>query len=300
VTGTQVALVRRELWEHRSIYVTPLVIGFLVSLMAVTGQATVSANDHVLNLALFGISSLGPQERAALIAATAIGVAMLLALAMVILLVFYGLDALYAERRDRSILFWRSMPVTDAETVVSKLVTALIAIPLVTFAVTVATQLVVLSSASVWLAARGADVANVIWTVAPLGQVGLVTLAYFVALPLWLSPYVGWFLLVSAFARRAPLLVAFLPMLVLPMLEKTLVGTSVLTNAFLRRPFEMPLFSGFDFRALIFGGGRAELDLLARLDLGGFLASPGLWAGLVACAVFSAGAVWLRRYRDDS
>jgi ABC-2 type transport system permease protein len=299
--ANQLALLRRELWEHRSICVTPLVVGFLVSLMAITGQATVSA-DHrvVVDLALLGASTLSPQERSAMIGTAMLAVAGLLAFAMMVLAVFYCLDALYAERKDRSILFWRSMPVTDAETVVSKLLTALLVIPLVTFAVTVFTHLVVLLSSSIWVAASGGEAGRLIWAAAPLGQAWLATLAWLIAVPLWLSPFVGWFLLVSAWTRRSPLLVAFLPMLVLPMLEKTLLGTSVLADVIFKRSVDLPLFRGIDAETFMLSSGRFSFNILSRLDITGFLTSPGLWAGLIACALFSTGAIWLRRYRDDS
>ena len=299
--ANQLPLIRRELWEHRAIYGTPLVIGFLICLLAITGQATITANGKpLLDLALIGASVLHEQERAAIITSTMIGISSLLALAMCVLAVFYCLDALYAERKDRSILFWRSMPVTDAETVLSKLLTVLFVIPLTTFAVAIVTQLAVLASASVWISARGAHATELIWSAAPFGQLWFATLAYFIAVPLWLAPYAGWFLFVSAFTRRSALLVAFLPILVLPMLEKTLLGTSVLARAFFTRVIELPLFRGFDPHALVSSGRPYSLDLLSLLDFTAFLTSPGLWLGLAVCALFATGAIWLRRYRDDS
>ena len=61
---------------------------------------------------------------------------------------FYCLDALYGERRDRSILFWKSLPVSDLTTVLSKASIPIVVLPLLTFAVTVATQLIMLLSAA--------------------------------------------------------------------------------------------------------------------------------------------------------
>jgi ABC-2 type transport system permease protein len=298
--ANQVPLLKRELWEHRPIYVTPLVIAVLISLMSVTGQVTISANHRVLDLALLGASDIGERERATIIAGITFGVAALLALAMLILAVFYSLDALYAERKDRSILFWRSMPCTDAETVVSKLVTALLVIPLVTFVVAVATQLAVLASTSIWVAAHGADVWRLMWSAAPLGEIWLATLAFFIAVPLWLSPFIGWFLFVSALARRSPLLLAFLPIFILPMLEKVLIGTTLFTRAFFVRSVHLPLFRGVDTGELMLGEGRFGFAILSRLDIGGFVASPSLWLGLLVCGLLTTAAIYLRRYRDDS
>ncbi|MGY8794149.1 MAG: hypothetical protein ACKVJN_03320, partial [Woeseiales bacterium] len=123
ITG-QIALIKRELWEHRSLYLTPAVIALLLSLGTVTGQATFSAFGHAVDLAMLGGANLGDNERAAAITALMAIVSVFFVIGMWFLTIFYTLDALYAERKDRSILFWRSIPCTDFETVLSKLLTA--------------------------------------------------------------------------------------------------------------------------------------------------------------------------------
>ena len=299
--GNQLPLLRRELWEHRSIYVAPAVIALLISLMAITGQVTVSAHDEAVNFTVLGASNLSEAHRAAVLSALMAGVGALFALSMIILIVFYTLDSLYAERKDRSILFWRSMPTTDTETVVSKLLMAMLVIPLTTIAAVIVTHVVVLVCASIWVAGRGADAGQLIWSAAPFADMWLVAFVFFLALPLWLSPFVGWFLFVSAFARRSTLLLAFLPLLVLPMLERSLVGTDVLAEAFFVRSVQIPLFRSMgtgEFQIL--QGESFSFLMLSRLDIVGFLTSPGLWLGLVVCALLTAAAIYLRRYRDDS
>ena len=164
---SQIALIRRELWEHRAIYVMPLVIALLVSLISITGQVTVSGFDHAVDIGILAGTNLGENERSAAISVLMISLSSTFVFAMWILITFYALDALYAERKDRSILFWRSIPVTDFDTVLSKLVTALLIIPLVSFAIIAATHLIVLLTTSVWLAARGANAWHMIWAAAP-------------------------------------------------------------------------------------------------------------------------------------
>ena len=215
--------------------------------------------------------------------------------------------ALYAERKDRSIIFWRSIPITDFDTVLSKLVTALVVIPLVTFAVIAATHLIVLLITSVWLAARGANAWHLIWTAAPFFDNWTATLVFLMALSLWLSPFVGWFLFVSAFTKRSPLLIATLPLAILPLLERIVFETSVFAEAFFVRSVKMPLFAGLDNIELLFQEGKdftmvgdASLSLLSLLDLGQFFGSLGLWSGLIVCGLFTTAAIYVRRYRDDS
>ncbi|HEX2139541.1 MAG TPA: hypothetical protein VHG33_07510 [Woeseiaceae bacterium] len=299
--ANQLPLLRRELWEHRSIYVAPAVIALLISLMAVTGQVTVSAHDEAVDFSVLGASNLTEAHRAAILSALMWGVGALFALSMTILIVFYTLDSLHAERKDRSILFWRSMPTTDTETVLSKLLMAMFVIPLGTIAAVLVTHVVVLACASIWVAGRGADAWHLIWSAAPFAELWIATFVFFLALPLWLSPFIGWFLFVSAFARRSTLLVAFLPLLILPMLEKSLVGTDLLAEAFFLRSVEIPLFRGTSTGEFGFlQGDSFSFLMLSRLDIVGFLTSPGLWLGLVVCGLLTAAAIYLRRYRDDS
>lgn len=305
--ASQVALIRRELWEHRSIYVTPLVIALIVSIMAITGQAVISAFHKEVDIAIIGATNLGPAERAAGITVLMTGVASLLVMAMWVLTVFYCLDALYAERKDRSILFWRSLPCTDAETVASKLLTAILVVPLVTFAVIVITQLAVLAIASAWLAFQGANAWHLVWRAAPLANNWAGTLIVLLALPLWLAPFIGWFLFVSGFTRRSPLLVAFLPIVILPMLEKSLVGTTIFFDAFFIRTGSIPLFSGvstgdiFSYQGHgLTLNGEVPSGLLSLVDLSRFFGSGSLWIGLAVCGLFVTAAIYVRRYRDET
>jgi ABC-2 type transport system permease protein len=301
-------LVRRELWEHRSILVTPAVIALLISLMAVTGHVTISAfNQQAVDIAILGASNLGSVQRSTAIGVMMIGISSLFALAMLILIFFYSLDALYAERKDRSILFWRSIPCTDSETVLSKLAVAIVVIPLLTMVAIVVTHLVVLTVTGIWIEIRGANAWHLLWSTAPYVDNWIATLVVLLAVPLWQAPFVGWFLFVSAFARRSPFLMALLPILVLPMLEKTLFGSTLLAQAFFVRTANLPLFRGLQTGDLFFykgpgttGAETTGFTLLPLLDLTRFLGNAGLWLGLVVCGLFTAAAIYVRRYRDDS
>jgi ABC-2 type transport system permease protein len=305
--STQVALLKREIWEHRAIYVTPLVIALIISMMSITGHVAVSAFDKAVDIAILGASNLGEAQRASAVAVLMVSISVLFILAMWVLTIFYTLDSLYAERKDKSILFWRSVPITDAETVVSKLVTAMVVIPLVTFAVIVATHVFVLAITSIWVSLRGANAGYLIWKAAPLLDNWTATLMFLLAIPLWLAPFIGWFLLVSAYTKRSPLLVAFLPIILLPMLERTLVGTRFFADAIFVRSGQMPFFHGIDTMGLwsedkealheLVGSG---ISFLSMIDLGGFLASPGLGLGVVVCGLFVTAATYVRRYRDES
>ncbi len=301
--GNQLALIKREVWEHRSIYTAPAAIGIIVALLTLTGQVSVSAFGEAVDLAMIGASNVDVAHRRAMLTGAFSVVTSVFSFGAWIVMVFYSLDALYAERKDRSILFWRSLPVTDAETVLSKLLVAVVVIPLAFLLTAYATHLVMLLLSSAWVMAEGGNAAHLIWGPAPILDNWAASAIVAFAMTLWLSPFLGWFLFVSAFAKRSPLMIAFLPIAVLPMLEKLLVKTDLIWHAIFVRTFEPPL-SDVDFSAISSEGAlpleASSVSLLAVIDLGKFLSSPSLWAGLVVCGVLTFGAIYVRRYRDDS
>jgi len=305
---TQWALIQRELWEHRAILIVPIVILLIEALGSLVGQVTVSTAHQTVDIALLSAANLSETQRAGAINLIMVAVSILFVMAMGVLTIFYALDSLYAERKDKSILFWRSMPVTDAETVVSKLATTVIVIPVVTFIAIIATQLIVLIISSVWVAAEGANAWQLIWTAVPFVDNWSSIFILLLALAIWMSPFIGWFLFVSAFTKRSPFLMAFLPFIVVPMLERIFFGTWLFGQMLLNRvPFNVPIFGGIgdpetmfdddsEFLALLESG----VSLLSLIDVPGFLADPDVWLGMIVCGLLSFAAIYVRRFRDES
>lgn len=304
--ANQAALIRRELWEHRAIFVTPIVIGLLLSLAVLMtgGLASMVPDDMVAKGIVAASNAASDLHRSAIVNGLLFVPSTIIFVGMSILVIFYSLDSLYTERKDKSILFWRSLPVTDAETVLSKALTAAIVIPLVSFAVIVATQLVSLVLMSLWIVFQGGDAVHLIWQPVKLFNVWATTIAGILALSLWLSPFLGWFLFVSAFAKRMPLLLAALPIIVIPMIEARINMGHLFFNAFFRRTIEPGLINEEHVENLKLGMDltlSAEVvDPWAALDLAGFFSNPSLWTGLVVCGLFVTGAIYMRRYRDES
>ena len=305
---TQIALIKREIWEHRSLYIVPLVLALVVSLTSITGQVAVSSFGQQVDIAILGATNLGETERSAAINVLMMAVSWIFVMTMGILTIFYALDALYAERKDKSILFWRSLPVTDAETILSKLVTAAIIIPAITFAVVAVTHVLVLAISSIWIGLRGASGWQLIWTAAPLFDNWAATFILMLALSLWVAPFIGWFLFVSAFTKRSPFLFAFLPLVVMPMLERILLGSTLFAETLMARvPFHVPIFADLSLGSLRVEGeedlmqlAESGVSLLSLIDVGRFLGSLSVWLGLAVCALFCTAAIYVRRYRDES
>ena len=303
--ANQLALIRREIWEHRTIYVTPIAIAVVVSLVSLAGMVTMSAFDKEVNMALFGASNIaGDAERRAALTVYFLGTSWVFLFALAILTTFYALDSLYAERKDKSILFWRSLPITDAETVVSKLLTAVIVLPLVTVATIIATHIVNLVITSIWVMFKGGSAAHLIWGSVPLLDNWAAALIVTLAGAIWMSPFIGWFLFVSAFTKRSPLLMAFMPLIIIPIIEWIFFRSKLFASAVFGRGELIPLFREMDVEHFFdeerMQVNEAMVSLLAHIDLGKFLVSPSVWAGIVVCALFATAAIYVRRYRDES
>jgi ABC-2 type transport system permease protein len=205
--------------------------------------------------------------------------------------VFYCLDALHGERRDRSILFWKSLPVSDLTTVLSKATIPLVVLPLVAFAIIVCVHVIMVLQTGLVLIFHGMSPATT-WTHVPFFQNGVVLVYGLVAIALWHAPIYGWLLLVSGWTRRATFLWAVLPIIAIQIFEKITFNTSYFGSLVKNR------LMGFAPDAFEFHGhDHPTIDSLAQLTPGRYLSSPGLWIGLVFAAAFIAAAVRLRRYR---
>ncbi len=303
--GNQLALIRREIWEHRSIYVTPAAIAVIVTLGTLAMLLFAGGYAKELDVAIFGAQNLaGDAERQVALTGFFVGTSWLFLFALAILTVFYTLDSLYAERKDKSILFWRSLPITDAETVLSKLLTALVIIPLVAVLAIIATHIVNLIVTSLWVSAKGGDAGHLIWGSVPLLDNWMSALVVTLASAIWMSPFIGWFLFVSAFTKRSPLLMAFMPLVVIPLVELIFLRSTVFFEAVFTRRGMMPLFKGMDMSEF-FDEDRLRVNaeavsLLSYLDVGQFLSSLSMWAGVLVCGLLTTAAIYVRRYRDES
>jgi ABC-2 type transport system permease protein len=273
--------VRRELWENRAIYIAPLAVAALILVAFLIGaiHPPVKMRDAM---------ALDPMQHQDLVEQPYTFAAFLLMGTTLIVAMFYCLEALYSERRDRSILFWKSLPVSDLTTVLAKLSIPLVILPLATFAITIVTQWIMLLLSSALMLARGQSVAA-LWSHLPLFQMSLMLFFHVVAIHgLQFAPVYSWVLLVSSWARRAPLLWAVLPPLAIGVAEKIAFNTS-----------HFAALLGY----LLGGGpeivtGKMQMLPLTPLAVGEFFINPGLWIGLAVAAAFLAAAVRLRRYRE--
>lgn len=278
-------LVRREFWENKAIWALPACIGALMVMASLFGRVEITmlnATDQQSTLA-------------AVLFLVAIGGVFWVA--MSIYSVWYLLDCLYADRKDRSVLFFKSMPLTDAGTVLSKVFVAVIAIPLVYF---VAADISALLMSFVISVRARLVFGSVLWHPELWLQQQVLWLYVIATDLLWFAPVVGWLLLVSAWAKRAVILHALLPPLAVMLAERLFFGTHVAAVVLRDRLLGEAWASLHHPIHWSIAKGEMAPGVWQLPDPVGFLTSADVWIGVLIGAAFVAGAVQLRKRRTDA
>lgn len=316
-------LIKREFWEHKGGFVwAPIVIGVILVTLTLTIALFAGSADNVKiginNSAMQELQAADTPERRALIA-KGIGNSALLVSSIPFFLTFslvsffFCLSALFDERKDRSVLFWKSLPVSDTHTVLSKVVVALLLAPLI--ALIVATIVSFLQALLVCLGAAmfgvGGKIFGIVFGSADLYLTPFRLAAMLPIYALWALPAVGWLLLVSAWAPSKPFLWAVgVPLVigVLISMANRMYGGELEIDQWVWREvigrgfFSIVPGSWFSFH-------EAERDMVAQMqqpDSGmmltqsfAILASPNVWIGAAIGAVMIYGAMRLRRWKDE-
>ena len=293
-------LIRREFWENKAIWIMPAAIAGFQIICGLFGALHLGPNDmHV------GAGGSLPDSR--VVGGTALfAFSVLFFITMSIYSSWYLLDCLYADRKDRSILFWKSLPLTDTETVLSKLAVGLFVIPLVYFAIadltTVILAFIISIRASSW-------VGSSMWQPDAWLQIQALWIYLIVTVAIWFLPIAGWLMLVSAWAPRAVILWSFLPPLALYLAERWVFGTHFVGQVLSDR-----LLSGYAIRAFhslgkadwegLFesnanGGGNPVSSVWAFFNPAGFFASPATWIGAAVGVALIIATIQTRSRRSE-
>ena len=306
-------LVRREIWENQFAFKwTPLIIAGLNILVTILILIIGAKVDNQMAFTVDGIrmyAEMDDQKQREIAGGLMFSTGSLFHFVMLLVVVFYLAGSLYDDRRDRSILFWKSLPVSDWLTVSSKIVTAMLAAPLIYLGGIALTQLVLLLIASGYGLAAGINIFTEIWMPANLPKIWLVTLLGSLAQSLWLLPIFGWLMLCSAFAPRLPILIA--------VAVPALIGIfqhfwSFLSNfslpdfnvglIILQRLFRGILPMSIDIEGMQSGDPeQVSFDALLSLkSISSVVWSVEMWIGVAIGLVFLTGAVWFRRRASDA
>jgi ABC-2 type transport system permease protein len=196
---------------------------------------------------------------------------------------FYLLGALYNDRKDRSILFWKSMPVSELQTVTAKLIVGLIAVPLAFTFASWSIQLFYSVAAMVFATNLDHDPWLAIWPYLNLPRVFATQFGLIFAYGLWVLPISAWLLTASALAKRSPFLVATIPVVAIVMIEALIFETNYFVN---------------------WAGDNFSLDSLSTLtsqsfDIGLSTYLENVVFGLAITLVLLTITVWLRNNRFE-
>ena len=318
-------LLKREYWEHRGGFLwAPVWTGVALLLLMISGIAIgemLGGRAHIqmgvpIDRVLAEMSAADLGQLAVALNAFLFGFAAFIQIVLSFVVFFYLLGALYDDRRDRSVLFWKSLPISDLETVASKVLTAALLAPLLALAVTIALHIAVLLILSVLLLFHGGNPLTLIWGAAAPQVVWTKLLVMIPLNALWALPTYGWLLLCSAFARSKPFLWAVVP--------PVLVGWMLMLSAtdFVPRLWYWRDVAGRILLGVVPGGwawrdasfsklissasrvgpqsGDSPADFADWVLIGHAVASPALWIGAVAGLILLAGAVWLRGRRVET
>jgi len=310
------ALLRREFWENKGAFrTTPIVIGGICVALLLMAIFTTTHFDNELYTFKEAVRMLAQQSeefRATHIYEVMLGSSLFFTVVLSFVVFFYLLGALYDDRKDRSILFWKSMPASDLLTIGSKLLAAMLVAPLMFWVIFVVTQIVMAVIASLMVISVGENPWTLFLSVVNPLKAWFVVLISYLAASIWFLPFYGWLLFVSSFAPRIPLLFAVLPPVVFSVLQiwidflrtftldSSLFGvmgewvanspailTAQVHNGRGMLALGIPTTNAFDHSVTM-------SNILARLF------SVQMVGGLAVAAVFLAGAWWLRRRATDS
>ena len=315
-------LLKREYWEHRGgflwtpVWMTGVILIFTV--LGILSAEVLGSNAHVhvgfsLDELRNHISANDLAEAGNALDMAQLVFGGLACVGLFFVLFFYLLGALYDDRRDRSVLFWKSLPITDTSTVASKVLSAMFVAPAIAFVVSTAAYVLFLVLIVLWAGAHGLNAFPAILAAHPLGMFWRLLLTIPVD-AIWALPTIGWLLFWSATARSKPFLWAvILPivavalngwfgMLGLPHVGgeialKSIVGRlllSVMPGAWLSAD------GGLGARRFSFGADEHVLTMFDPSRIYALFASPNLWIGAIAGLALIAGAIWFRQRRIET
>ena len=312
------ALVKREFWENKGAFrTTPLVIGGIYILLTLMFIITFNHFDNEFQ-SLKELTRFLSQTDAGLRTEIIYGVTVavfpsLFTLVLAFVVFFYLLGSLYDDRKDRSILFWKSLPASDTLTLGSKLISAMVVAPLIFWAIYVLTHIVIMAIFSIVVLSLGENPWTLFLSVGSPFKAWSMVLMSYLAQSIWALPLYGWLMLVSSFAPRIPLLFAVLPPVVVAVLQ---IWIEFLQTFTLKKNLFGVIGEWFANSPLILsadnhGNEKLELSLgIPLTDTFGHEVTVGnvldrlfsihMLIGLAVAAVFLGTALWLRRRATES
>jgi ABC-2 type transport system permease protein len=311
-----IALLRREYWENKGAFrTTPLVIAGLnivFLLMAIFTTAHIDSELYTFREAVRVMAEQPPELRGMVMYQGMLGSSVFFTVVMAFVIFFYLLGSLYDDRKDRSILFWKSLPASDTLTLASKLLSAMVVIPTFFLLILIVTHIIMAIIGSLMIIGVDGNPWTLFLSLANPFKAWAMIAASWYAHSIWALPMYGWLILVSAFAPRVPLLFATLPPLVFAVLQtwieflRTFTLKSNIMGVISEWMFNTPAILTAEVHD---GAGEIALGVplteefdhaVTLTNMLDRLFSVHMLVGLVVAAVFLAGALWLRHRATES
>jgi len=288
---------KREIWEHQgAFYGVFTALGALIILIALIGIVQVPDVDQIsiiISGSEFEYDSDYHHESELLqmldmgLKSIVAAVLHLFVLVSSMVTFFYLLGALFDDRKDRSILFWKSMPVSETQNVLTKFVTGLLVIPAIAAAIGFVTTAILGVLLCVWLSLFTVFGFFEVLTKLDFFRALSMTLVFIVVSGIWIAPFYAWLMLASSFARKSPFLWAAAPPILLLVAETLLTGKSTF---FYLISLYVPDVEGYD-------NYLSWATMMSLIKL--FFMGPEALAGISVTSVCLLACIWLRNNRYE-
>lgn len=272
-------LLKREVLENKNLFImAPAVIAGLILLISAWILSRLSDDLVMVGIEYLGVlfDGLSPFEMAPIF----------MILTLPFILVFYScaiiylMNSLYQDRRELSIFFWQSMPVSNLLTVLSKIVAIGLVAPLFYIAWSLLIYVVSVLTLSIMGMSYDIEVSGLGYMfMASAMSLIYIYMSAFVT-TLWMLPTIGWVMLFSAFARRTPLMWAIGVFILVGILEDVVFGSQFLGNWVQSR------------------SSPAQYIVVSFQDMLNTLFSYDMLFGICVGSILVAGAVYMRRFAD--
>lgn len=319
-------MLRRELWEHRgSLFLAPVIVAAIMLLFtaASAGYGVLAHNVNLqtmvngrqVHISSFRDMPAEMQTGVVQVAANSyLGAAVPLFIMLAFTVFFYCLSALYDERRDRSVLFWKSLPMSDRMTVLSKVLTAAIVAPVITIAAALVMSLALLLIAGTYLSFNGVNLFGALLATPALYLAPFLLLGMLPVYILWALPTIGWLLMVSSWAKSKVFLwaigVPLIALVIVKWVDFLITGNQGMNSGLTYFAKEVVnrglgglvpgIWFAFSDHTATMRPGEHGIELATVFQQSWMtLAAPGVWIGAAVGVAMIFVAIRMRRWRDE-
>ena len=293
-------MIRREIQEHKVAFIyAPFAVALVLCFVIASvyfGVTDIQTEEFNFSTEIYdeeyqeGMLQASPEAKARVIRAGLIFLGLPILLTIGFGLLAYSLSTFADERKDRSLIFWRSMPVSDLTTVLSKLLFVIFVVPLLVLPNIILLQSVAMLSASTYFVTNDIVPFGYLWTSYFITDWFRIIFSLW-AQALWSLPIFLWLMLAGTYARR-PVIGAVVPLVATIVLEGIIFKTNTVLEFIENR-------LGFWSRADSFPVASEEIRVVDISDIILMLSTQAFWIGMIASAVLVAGIVYTRSTNND-